>query len=190
MAGKVGRLCGRRMVAEIAGSGHHRDAKRWSNRQRDHVLLQSLAQADARIIAARHDVGHAVLYAQFHLDAGVAAHEGRKHRPQHCIRRVLARRDPDGADRCPLSLRERRDLVVQPGQSRRQGGKEAFAGRSRGDAARRAGEQAETQLGLQPLHGLAKRRLRDSKPLRGLREAAVGGDRREDGEIAELVRTH
>ena len=177
MAGEVSGLYRRRAVAQIAGRGHDSHAKRRPDGQRDHVLLEVFPEADSCIVAASHDIGHRALHAHLHLDARVEAHEGGEHRPQYGACGVFARRDPHRSDRGPDRLGQRLDLLIEPGQCRRQGGQQSLASGSRGNTARRTREEAEAEFALQPLHCLAQSRLRDPKPPRSLRETAVSSDR-------------
>jgi hypothetical protein len=65
--------------------------------RRDHILCHLLAEADARIVALRDDVGQAIVDDELDLDVRIARQQLRQCRPEDRFGRMLAGRDADRA---------------------------------------------------------------------------------------------
>ena len=149
------------MAIEIGGAGGGREALHArADRHGDHVLLEPLVVADAGIAAGRQHVDEAVLGDHLQPDVGIGREEGRhdrgQHQPRRADRHVEAERAGRPVAKAVHHIERRLDLA----QRRAEPLEQARARFGRGDAARRAVEQPDAELGLQPAHRLAQARRR------------------------------
>ena len=178
------------MLREVAGRAHHRDLERPPHRHRDHVLVDLVGPADARVEPLRDDVGAADVDVHLDGDLGVLLEEARERRHDHARRGVLERRDAHRARRLVAQRAERGQLGVDVAEHRTQGGEQALAGDGGGDAPRGPREELEAEARLEPLHRVAERGRRHPELRGGVREALLVGDGHEGLEVVELVARH
>ena len=103
---------------EIGRRPDHGHAHFRADPHRDHVLGDLLAEAHARVVAGRDDVGQAIVDDDLDLDVGMVRQEPPQGRLQDGDRRMLAGRDADRACRLAPQLAERSQLrldLLEPG---------------------------------------------------------------------------
>ncbi len=178
------------MIREIRGGGHSRHAQVRPDADRDHIPRDLFAQAHAGVELAGDDVDQAGFDNQLHLDVGIIRQQPLKRGPEDRLRRVLAGVDADRAGGLVPQLAEPSELGLDLVESRAQGLDQALA-RLRGrDAAGGAGQEPQSETGLEPANGVAQGRLRRAESGRGPGEAALLGDGQERHQVAKLVPAH
>jgi hypothetical protein len=175
---------GRAVRGQVAGRGGHHHAQRARDRNRDHVLLQRFAQAQAGVEAFGDQVDEAVVGHQVHADRWIGAHEVGQDRPQGDDHGRVGTGEPQRADRHVALLAHVVGGGVDFGQRRRHAGQQGGAGFGQSHPARRPLQQAHAKPVFQMAHGLRDGRgadpercgsSRESAKLRHAREGRQGG---------------
>ncbi len=180
----------RGMRCEIGGRSDRNDADLAPDLERDHILLDALADADAGVEVLLHDVGVGIVDRYFEVDVRILGEEIRDQRrqerdgggarhaqPQRSHRLVAERRDGFGGPFDPLHDR----LHVR---------QEPLAGLRERDAAGGPVQQAHPEAVLERADGLAQCRRRDAKIGGGLGEAVMFGNGDEGAQLGEIRSAH
>ncbi len=160
---EVGGRRGRRAGGEVAGRRHHHGAQRRPDRNRHHVELDALAEPDAGVEAARHEVHQPVVHHHLDRDVGMIDQELRQAGREDRARGIGEGGEAERARRRVAPVGERRDPALHRVERRAKRGQQPLARRRRRDAARRAREKADAEPGLELAHGVAERRGRQAE---------------------------
>ena len=112
---------------------------------RDHVLGELLAHADARIIALGDDVSEAVVARKLDLDVGILRQELLELGPKHAVDGEVRCHDPDRARGLVAQLTQRSDLRFNLIEARTDAVQQPLARFCRRHRARRPGEQPDAK---------------------------------------------
>ncbi|MNZ98027.1 hypothetical protein D3C78_1172980 [compost metagenome] len=178
------------MPGEILRGADHRHAHVGADAHRDHVLGDLLAEADASVVALRHDVGQTVVHDDLDVEIGIVGQQLREYGLQDGDRGMLAGRDAQFACRLVAEFAEQGQFVVdfvEPGGDHPQQMFTRFRGRN---ASRGACKQPDAESFLQLTHGPTQGGLRHAELGRGAGEAALLGHDREDRELVVAFSGH
>ena len=90
VAGQILRCPRPRPTCKVGRRADNRHARVRPDANRNHILGYLFAEPNAGVVAARHDVGQAVVDVQFHLDVRVVRQQPIQYRPEHRMGRVCA----------------------------------------------------------------------------------------------------
>jgi hypothetical protein len=158
--------------------------------QRDHVLIEQLAQADPHVEAARHDVDHGVVDLHVERDVGMVLGELREDGLQEGLGSQPLGMDADRPRRLLVQVLGIGDGGLHLGQRREESRQQALSSFGGGHAAGGAVQQEDAEALLQILDGLAQGRARDAQPGRRPREAPLLDDGRQGLEFREVTPAH
>ena len=163
---------------ELVVAERHGLQRALGRRERQHAEVDGAVEERRRHVPRRH-----AAHVDQHLRVGAA--EAGDHRQQRVHRRFVGADDDAAA---PHFL-ELADGELGVGGERQQPAGivlQQAAGFGQRAVARRPVEQTVAELFLEPLDGLADRRLGPVELLGGLGETSLGRDRRENGEVLQL----
>ena len=176
-----------REVTRRADDGH---AEVGTDPDRDHVLLDLLAQPDAGVITFRDQIRQFLIDRQFDADFGIVPHQLLDLRHQDRLRGVPACRQSDQTRRLLPQCADRADLRLDVVERRAQGFSELLSRFGRRDIAGRAYQQPHPHSLFQAPDGVAERGLRRRKPSGRAREAPLLGDNQKRDQITQFVPLH
>ena len=175
---------------EISGCRHHSHAELRSDFERNHVLLQFLAQPNSGIEPVRNDVAERIVNQNFDYRVWMRFDEGGKNRPYHCVISLPGCGKTQGSSYPVASQIKRIQSAVDTFQGRHQGREQRFAYLGRRNAAAVALEQATSELSFQPPDRVAEVGSRGTERRGGACEAPRVGNRGEGGEVIQTGLLH
>ncbi|MCY1232378.1 hypothetical protein D9M72_448660 [compost metagenome] len=181
------RMARRAMAGKVIGRGGHHHAQRAGDRDRDHVALQGLAQAQPRVKAFGHQVGEAVVGDHVDGDAGAGAHEVGQQRPQHQRAGGGRGGQPQRAGGHVALLADIVGGGADLGQRRLHARQQRGPGFGQADAAGGPLQQPHAQARFQLANGLRDRRGADRQRSRGGGKAAEPRHARERGQRGQGI---
>ena len=159
-----------------------------ADRHGDHVLFEPLVVADAGIAARGQHIDEAVLGDHVEADVRIGGQERRHDPGQDQPGRADRHIEPERAGRPVAKTVDDVERRLDLAQGRRQALQETRSRLRRGDAARRAVEQAHAEPPLQAADGLAQPGRAHAGRPRAVAKAAGLRHRDEGGEVAEIRR--
>ncbi|MNT23262.1 hypothetical protein D3C72_1586750 [compost metagenome] len=181
---QVARMHGHAALRQVGWRSRHREALRArADGDGDHVLLQPLAIADARVAATGDDIDKIIIDHQLDPDLGIGAQELVDHGLQEEARRVDRHVQAQGAARAVAQVVQHVERAAHFIERRAQARQQQCTGRRWRHAARRAFQQADAQLLLQPPQRLAHGGRGLPAGARGLAKTPVPGHQGKGGQI-------
>jgi hypothetical protein len=187
---EFGERAGRAFRVDISGRGHHDRLQRRRQPDRDHVLGNHFAEADARIVAGGDDVDDLFVGGDLDRQTGMP--------PRHLLH------DRSNRDRLgdPWDVQAQHagypaalglqllGRLVDGGERRPDRREESLSRLGQRDAARRAREQGRAERILDCPHGMTDRRRAHVQPRGGARKACGLGYRQHDRQMREKFAMH
>ena len=171
---------------EEGGRADHREAMPRTDRHRDHVGGDGLAESDAGVEAGRDHVDQRVVDDDLDADIGKALEETRHDRQQHQLRGLPCRVEAQRAGGLAAEIVQILQRVVDVAECRADAREQPLAGLGQRHAAGGAVDQAQIEPLLDIAQGMAERRGRHAKLDRRGAKAAVAGDRKERREVGRV----
>ena len=183
-------LSGRGRFLEVGRRADHGHAQVGSNAHGDHVLRDLLAETHPRVETLRHDVGEGVVDRDLHFDVRVVRQEALKSGPEDRRSRMLARAETNGARRLLAQITQVRERGVDLVEPRPHSAEKALA-RLRGrDAARRTGQETQSQAFFEAADRVAHRRRRYPELRRGAGETPLPRNGEKGEQIVDVLARH